>query len=201
MNSVVITGIGFTSSIGTGREEVLESLRDLRHGFVRRRIAGEGVGPELVCGSVDGFDVASSECRDWTFPGIETLDPGFLRSLPPHGPYAVIALEEALHQAGLKRDDLGDGRTGLFCASAGSPRMLHHRLGRLAGAGWMRGDPMAVVSTVPFENMDLRHIFVDFLFNSIKSDAFNSIHNLQAKTPLANAVAMVEAVREFNGGR
>ena len=30
---------------------------------------------------------------------------------------------------------------------------------------------------------------------------FNSIHNLQAKTPLANAVAMVEAVREFNGDR
>jgi 3-oxoacyl-[acyl-carrier-protein] synthase-1 len=148
MNSVVITGIGFTSSIGTGREEVLASLRDLRHGFVRRCIAGEGVGPELVCGSVDGFDVASPESRDWTFPGIETLDPGILRSLPPHGPYALIALEEALRQAGLERDELGDGRTGLFCASAGSPRMLHHRLGRLAGAGWMRGDPMAVVSTV-----------------------------------------------------
>ena len=28
---------------------------------------------------------------------------------------------------------------------------------------------------------------------------FNSIHNLQARTPVANLVAMFEAVREFNG--
>lgn len=57
MNRVVITGIGFASSIGTGRGEVLSSLRALRHGLVRRMIAGEGPvpGPELVVGSVDGF--------------------------------------------------------------------------------------------------------------------------------------------------
>lgn len=30
---------------------------------------------------------------------------------------------------------------------------------------------------------------------------FNAIHNVQANTPVANIVAMVEAVREFNGGR
>jgi uroporphyrinogen-III decarboxylase len=28
---------------------------------------------------------------------------------------------------------------------------------------------------------------------------FNSIHNLQARTPVANIVAMFDAVREFNG--
>ncbi len=148
MNSVVITGIGFVSSIGTGREQVLSSLRDLRHGFVRRQIAGEGIGPDLVVGSVDGFEVASCECRDWTFPGVEDFDPAFLRGLPPHGPYAVVALEEALGQAGLERTALLDGRTGLFCSSPGSPRMLHHRLGRLEAAGWMRADPMSVVSSV-----------------------------------------------------
>jgi 3-oxoacyl-[acyl-carrier-protein] synthase-1 len=148
VNSVVITGIGFASSIGTGREQVLSSLRDLRHGFVRRQIAGEGVGPDLVFGSVDAFDVASSECRDWTFPGVENFEPGFLRGLPPHGPYAVVALEEALMQAALDHADLKDGRTGLYCASPGSPRMLHDRLGRLVTSGWMRADPMGVVSAV-----------------------------------------------------
>lgn len=28
---------------------------------------------------------------------------------------------------------------------------------------------------------------------------FNAIHNIQAGTPVANIVAMIEAVREFNG--
>ena len=82
------------------------------------------------------------------FPGSEQLDAAFLRGLPPHGPYAVVALEEALAHAGLDRGDLRDGRTGLFCSSPGSPRMLHHRLGRLEAAGWKRADPMGVVSSV-----------------------------------------------------
>ena len=148
MNKVVITGIGFTSSIGTGRQEVLENLRSLRHGFVCRQIAGEGLGPALVVGEVDAFNVASCESRDWEFPGMEDLDPNFLRGLAPHGPYAIVALEEALGHAGLERDALGDGRTGLFCASGGSPRMLHHRISRLKKSGWKRADPMGVVTSV-----------------------------------------------------
>jgi uroporphyrinogen-III decarboxylase len=28
---------------------------------------------------------------------------------------------------------------------------------------------------------------------------FNTIHNTQARTPVANIVAMVDAIREFNG--
>ena len=30
---------------------------------------------------------------------------------------------------------------------------------------------------------------------------FNSIHNVQARTPVENIVAMIEAVHDFNGGR
>jgi 3-oxoacyl-(acyl-carrier-protein) synthase len=146
---VVISGIGFASSIGLGRAEVLSSLRHLRHGLVRRQIAGEGLGPEIVVGSVDGFFLESCESRDWEFPGKERFDPVFLRGLPPHGPYAVVALEEALGDAGLAPHELNDGRTGLFCASPGSPRMLHYRIDRLAASGWKRADPMAVVSSVP----------------------------------------------------
>ena len=29
---------------------------------------------------------------------------------------------------------------------------------------------------------------------------FNAIHNVQARTPLANIVAMLDAVKDFNGG-
>jgi uroporphyrinogen-III decarboxylase len=30
---------------------------------------------------------------------------------------------------------------------------------------------------------------------------FNTIHNIQARTPVANIVAMLDAIRDFNGGR
>jgi len=148
MPSAVITGIGFASCIGTGRHRVRSSLRDLRHGFVRKQLAGEGIGPELVCGVVEGFEVESHDSRDWSFPGSETFDPAFLRGLPPHGTYALVALEQALEQAALERTALGDGLTGLFCASPGSPKMLHYNLTRLAETGWMRAAPLAVVNSV-----------------------------------------------------
>jgi uroporphyrinogen-III decarboxylase len=30
---------------------------------------------------------------------------------------------------------------------------------------------------------------------------FNTIHNIQARTPVANIVAMMDAVRDFNAGK
>jgi len=68
MNKVLVTGVGFVSSIGVGREEVLSSLKELRHGFALQQLPGDGIGPELVCGKVDGFDFGGSESRDWLFP-------------------------------------------------------------------------------------------------------------------------------------
>ena len=148
MHKVIITGIGFVSCIGTGKEEVASSLRNLRHGFKRIRLAGEEIGPELVCGSIDGFEFSSCEARDWIFPGSTGIDHGTLRSMPPHGIYALVALEEALQQAGLDRSSLGDGRTGLFCASAGSARLLHDHLSRISASNWTRASPMCVVRSI-----------------------------------------------------
>lgn len=148
MNRVVITGIGFATSIGVGEAEVLSSLREMRHGFSYRHLAGEGNGPGIVCGSVDGFDVEEDDSRFWKFPGVEELDPGFVRGLPPHGPYALVSMEEATKQAGLSRDDLGNPATGLFCASIGSPRNLRFHLNKMAAADWQRVDPKAVVSSI-----------------------------------------------------
>ncbi len=49
--------------------------------------------------------------------------------MPPHGIYALVALEEALDRVACARQ-LGDGETGLACASVGSMRQLHHHLNR-----------------------------------------------------------------------
>ena len=37
------------------------------------------------------------------------------------------------------------------------------------------------------------------IFSSNGGFVFNSIHNVQARTPLENIVAMINAVKEFNG--
>lgn len=148
MNRVVVTGLGFSSCIGVGREEVLLGLREMRHGFSRQQLAGERIGPELVFGLVKGFDFSGPESRDWIFPGSGELDPTLVGGLSPHTAYALVALEEALGHAGLGRPELSDGKTGLACASAGSARLVHHHLKRMAAANWRRVSPAGIVSSI-----------------------------------------------------
>jgi 3-oxoacyl-(acyl-carrier-protein) synthase len=148
--TVVVTGIGFASCIGTSRQLVTDSLRNLRHGFVRKVLAGGASenGPELVHGQVDNFDVSSTNPLEWTFPGDCPIPPDQVKSLPPHGPFVIHALNQALAEAGIDEDCLGHPDTGLFCASTGSPRLLHHHLSRMESADWQRAHPLGVVSSV-----------------------------------------------------
>lgn len=39
------------------------------------------------------------------------------------------------------------------------------------------------------------------IFSKDGGFVFNAIHNIQAKTPVENIVAMLDAVHEFNGGK
>ena len=39
------------------------------------------------------------------------------------------------------------------------------------------------------------------IFSKDGGFVFNAIHNIQAKTPVGNIVAMLDAVHEFNGGK
>jgi hypothetical protein len=75
-----------------------------------------------------------------------------LRSLPPHGVYALCTAEQALAEAGLERDQLSDGDTCIFCASAGSPRFLHHHLGEAEASihgGWSPPSQESSILTWP----------------------------------------------------
>ena len=133
MNSkVVITGLGFVTSIGNSRAMVSQSLRSLRHGLSRwQPVAGADLNVK-VGGLLSGFDVSSSNPAAWSWPAEFDIEPCTARSMPPHGVYALAALKQALKEARLSDADLRDGATGLFCASAGSPRMLHQHLGKAA---------------------------------------------------------------------
>ncbi|MBI3885569.1 MAG: beta-ketoacyl-[acyl-carrier-protein] synthase family protein [Opitutae bacterium] len=144
----VITGLGFITSIGNDRATVLRSLRELHHGFERHEFLGN---PDLsvkVAGTVKGFAFPTPNWRDWRWPGEFSVDRELLRGLAPHGVYALCALQQALTDAGLAPADLTDGRTGLFCASAGSPFLLGHFLNQMHANRGERGNPMGIVSSI-----------------------------------------------------
>ncbi|MDB6166535.1 MAG: beta-ketoacyl synthase [Lacunisphaera sp.] len=144
----VITGLGFITSIGQDRATVTQSLRGLRHGIEPVEFFGNPNLPVKVAGTIKGFEFPSPNWRDWRWPERFSVDRELLRSLAPHGVYALCALQQALADAGLDAAALGDGDTGLFCASAGSPFMLGNFLNQLQAARGERGNPMGIVSSV-----------------------------------------------------
>lgn len=148
MNSAVITGLGFVTSIGHSRAAVTRSLRELRHGFGKWEPLPDVKIPVTVAGLLRGFDVSAANPAAWSWPAEFDLDPAMVRAMPPHGVYALCALRQALDEARLTEAEWRDGRAGLFCASGGSPRLMHHHLARLEASGWQRAHPHGVISSV-----------------------------------------------------
>jgi 3-oxoacyl-(acyl-carrier-protein) synthase len=144
----VITGLGFITSIGNDRASVLRSLRELRHGFESFDFLGNPRLPVKLAGTVKDFAFPTLHSRDWRWPAGYLIDREVARSLAPHGVYALCALEQALSDAGLARANLTDGTTGLYCASAGSPRLLANHVNQMYAVRGERGDPMGIVSSI-----------------------------------------------------
>lgn len=146
--AAVITGLGFITSVGNDRAAVSASLRQLRGGIAPVEFLGNPELPVKVAGTIRGFRLDSPSWRDWTYPGRYAVPRELLRGLPPHGLYAYCAVEQALADAGLSAPDLGDGTTGLYCASAGSAFLLHHNLAQMHATRGMRGNPLGVVASI-----------------------------------------------------
>ena len=148
MEPPVITGLGFITSLGHDRAAVVDALRRLVRGIAPWNPLPGVELPAKVAGILRGFDTTAPDPAGWTWPDRWTIDRGLLRGLPPHGVYAACALEQALDEARLTRAALSDGSTGLFTASAGSPRLVRQHLDRLAASGWQRSHPLGVVMSV-----------------------------------------------------
>jgi 3-oxoacyl-(acyl-carrier-protein) synthase len=131
-SGVVVSGLGFITSIGNCRSEVIASLCELRHGFANCDLEPGIELPVKVIGPVRHFDVSSANSNAWVWPPEYDYERQFIRGLPPHGVYAACALVQALREAGLSTDDLVDGQTGMYCASGGSPMLVRHHLNRMA---------------------------------------------------------------------
>ena len=144
----VVTGLGFITSIGNDRAAVTASLRTLSPGLAPVEFFGNPDLPVKVAGTIKQFAVESPSWRDWVYPDSYSFPRETLRSLSPHGLYALCATEQAIRDAGLAPEELKDGQTGLYCASAGSAFLMHHHLAQLHAVRGERGNPMGVVASI-----------------------------------------------------
>ncbi|GHC09049.1 beta-ketoacyl-[acyl-carrier-protein] synthase family protein [Cerasicoccus arenae] len=147
MPRVAITGLGFVTSIGNDRTAVTDSLRELKHGIALSTNLTDK-DPISVLGTLKGFDTTSMDVEDWTYPSDYKIRREHLRSMSPHVLYAHCALVQAIADSGLDEHEVSSRETGLFTASAGSPRGVHFNIERMNNLGVGRVSPMAVVSSV-----------------------------------------------------
>ena len=101
-----------------------------------------------LAGTIKGFSTDSCNRADWRWPAGYRFSRETVRSLPPHGLYAACAVQQALAAAGLRDVDLSDGQTGLFCASAGSPRYTRHYLNEVVASSGQRVNPWTVIASI-----------------------------------------------------
>lgn len=145
---VVISGLGFVTSIGNDRANVTRSLRELRSGIERFEFLPGRELPVKVAGTIKGFNTAGLNWPTWTWPAGYTISRDLLRGIPPHGLYAIVAFEQARAEARLEAAELASEETALFCASAGSPRMMRHHLNQVHDSHGERIAPMGIVSSI-----------------------------------------------------
>lgn len=145
---VVVTGLGFVTSIGNDRAAVTGSLRELRSGIERFDFLPGRELPVKVAGTIKGFDTSGPLWPAWRWPEGTTISRDLLRGLPPHGLYAIVAFEQARSDAGLSRAEVANDATGLLCGSAGSPRLMRHYLEQMSGSHGERVAPMGIVSAI-----------------------------------------------------
>ncbi len=146
---VVITGLGFVTSIGNSQAEVLESLRHARSGIeVFSELPDEPGGPRLA-GTIKNFSFPSTRFDDWVFPPEYTIERHDLRSMSPHVVFAWCAMQQAIADARLPADRVSHPRTGAACASGGSMWMTYENFRVMVTEGVHKCYPLSVPASMP----------------------------------------------------
>jgi 3-oxoacyl-[acyl-carrier-protein] synthase-1 len=145
---VVVSGVGFVTSIGNDRAQVSASLRALTSGIESWSFLPGANLPVTVVGTIKGFATSTVQWAGWTWPNGYAFPKDALRGMPPHGLYALCAVEQANADARLTIPDISADDTGMFCGSAGSPRLMRYHLNQLHESKGARVAPMGVVSAI-----------------------------------------------------
>ncbi len=106
MRRVVVTGIGIVSPIGNNAAEVAESLRAGRSGIV--------FAPEYA---EHGF--RSQVHGKPTLDPAEVVDKRQMRFMGPGAAWNFVAMQQAIEDAGLEKNEVSNERTGLVMGSGG----------------------------------------------------------------------------------
>jgi 3-oxoacyl-(acyl-carrier-protein) synthase len=145
---IVISGLGFITSIGNDRAAVVRSLRAQQHGIEPFEFLPGATAAVKVAGTIKGFDTRSAHYAEWRWPERYTFTREMLRSLPPHGVHAMCAMRQLLEDGRLGAAELASDATGLFTASAGSPFLQRVFLNTMHETQGDRIVPLGVISTI-----------------------------------------------------
>ena len=136
MRRAVVTGLGFITSIGNNRAEVLANLRAARTGIERFAELERHDAPVHLAGTIKGFHFPRPQPESWIMPAGPEIPRQQLRSLSPHALFAHFAMREAIADAGLTPERVSNPRTGMFCASEGSPWLFCEHTPGCSARGW-----------------------------------------------------------------
>ncbi len=146
---VVITGLGFITSIGNSRDEVLASLREARSGIEIFPELPQNAGSPRVAGTIKGFSFPSLVFDDWIYPREYVIERNDLRSMSPHVVYAWCAMQQAIAQARLGPEQISHPRTGAMCASGGSMWMIYENYHTIVTRGVHKCHPLSLPAAMP----------------------------------------------------
>ncbi len=146
--NVVITGLGFITSIGNDIESVSDSLKNLKSGIEPYPPFADPKIPVKCLGTVKDFDTKSIDSEDWTYPSKYSVKRETLRGFSPHCLYAYCAMKQAIEDAKLSDEEVSNPMTGMFTASAGSTTFLVENMKRMEKMGPTRCNPMSIVSSI-----------------------------------------------------
>ena len=132
MRRVVVTGLGIVSSIGNNAAEVLQSMREARSGITRSDTYAE-MGFRSQVHGMPSLDASS------------LVDRRAMRFLGGGAAWNHVAMEQAIADAGLSRDEVSSLRTGIVMGSGGpSTRALLDAHDATRAKGPKRVGPFAV---------------------------------------------------------
>ncbi|MDB6020593.1 MAG: fabB [Pedosphaera sp.] len=149
MKRVVITGLGFITSIGNDQQTVLRSLRECRTGV---ELFPEFASPDIpvkLAGTVKGFQFPTPYFEDWTCPPEYQLTREQLRPMAPNSLYAYCAMRQAIQNARLTPELISQPSTGIMSASGGSMWLAHDSIQTMLTRGVKRCQPMSIINSIP----------------------------------------------------
>jgi 3-oxoacyl-[acyl-carrier-protein] synthase-1 len=149
MRRVVVTGLGFITSIGNSKAEVVKSLREVRSGIEIFDELDKPNIPVKMAGTVKGFTFATPRPEEWTMPEGYKIARDQLRPMGPSCVYAYCAMQQAIAEAGLTPEMVSNPRTGAMCASAGSTWLTYEFLTQMLNKGIYRCYPLGMVASIP----------------------------------------------------